>query len=211
MFFFQRKNHPQDPPDIRLMKAVKFIDKDLKANRSGVLTEEQRKRIQRGQVWGALFWWVTAIFLAFPVVFIATRQDWQSEPGVWLLGLAAIGCVAAAFWQQSRTKNILLQNQVDSVSGFLSRRVDMVYTGKVFVPIHKLTVGDKTFTVDKKAYDAFEEGSHYTLYYVPQTEQVLSAELTYDAEKEKRFAEPEAHIETEPLVEGEIESQNLSR
>lgn len=211
MFSFQRKSRPKDPPDVRLRKTIKFMDKDLKANRSGVMTQEQRRRIQRGQVWGAVFWWFMALFFGLPPVVMATRQDWQGEPGVWLVGLFSLFFVAIAFWQQNQTKKILIENQVNSVSGFLSRRVDMVYTGKVFVPVHKITVDDKTFTVEQKVYDSFDEGEHYTLYYVAGTERLLSAELTHDLEKEKRLAEPEVAVDVDMFSTGEAESQSLSR
>jgi hypothetical protein len=203
--FLRRKERPNDPPNVRLMKTMKFGGKDLTANRGGILTEAQRKKIQRGQMWGAVGWWFMAIFMAVPVIFIAKEPD--SQIGVLFLTLFALMFVGLAFWQQSKTRKVLEQNQTAAVSGVVSRRVDMVYTGKVFIPVHKVIVDDKTFTVDSRVHDSFIEGEDYTLYYIPETDQLLSAELTYSPEKEKRLSDEDEDIQSVEELEDELQAQ----
>jgi len=207
MFSFGRKDHPDDPPNVRLMRTMKFGGKDLQANRDGFLTDNQRRSIQRGQMWGAIFWWIMAVVFASPAIFIATQQAWQNQFGVWALIIASLACVTAAFWQQSKTRRVLKHNQTASVQGAVRRTMQLVYTGKVMIPMFQVIVGDKTFTVPKNVHDAFIEGDDYTLYYVPETNQLLSAEETNRdiAEKEKRLSDDDAEDQTIDYVTEEIQ------
>jgi len=136
-------------------------------------------------MWGALVWWFFALFMGIPGAMLAR----SGKPEALLLILMAMLFIGLAFWQQGKTRKALLQGSTAAVSGSLARRMDMVYTGKVFIPVYKVTVDHKTFTVSKQIHDSFIEGEPYTLYYVPETDQLLSAELMYDAEKEKRLSD----------------------
>jgi hypothetical protein len=199
MFFFQRKKQPDDPPNVRLMKTMKFGGKDLEANRGGGLTDAQKRGIQRGQIWGAVVWWAFALFMGIPGAILLTQGS-DEKPGAILLVLMAMLFIGLAFWQQTKTRKVLLEGRTASVSGTLTRRMDMVYTGKVFIPVFKVTVDDKTFTVGKPIHDSFIEGEHYTLYFVPETDQLMSAELTYDGEKEKRLSDADHEAPLEAAV-----------
>lgn len=167
-----------------LMKALKFTDADLKANREGHMTNPQRQRLRRQQMWQALGMWTLAGFMAFTVILIGSfstfKTDRMMNIGVMLPVAMFIGLVMLFVWMafqyQAKTKADLHKGLVQHITGSMYRRTYVVYTGKTFVRYYELHLGGEVFKVSCRVYNAFIDGGGYDLFYAPNTKALLSAD-----------------------------------
>lgn len=147
-----------------------FDDADLDANRAGVLSESQRKRLWRFEmlkVAGA------AICLVGGALFnVALIAGWMTARGRGAgagLGLMLIGIVLAAI--SAATWLDLAQGKVITAEGDLGvgEQVTRLST------IHYFTVNGMNFNVSKAAHDELREGRR-RVYYLRRTMTLLSIE-----------------------------------
>lgn len=201
-----------------IMKAMDFSDKDLDANRSGIISDSQRRKLRRGQIVDAFFFWFVAFLATLPLIFPNRWFPATDTNQLTMLGIIVLS-VAMAFWQQHRTGRVLKANEVAYVTGAIKTSKRRENNHKVYRAI----VGEKKFKITQDVYDWLLEGSVYTLYYLPQSNALLSIELTLSAEekqrledenklaeKKKRLAEPEASS-AEMLNVEDAETGYLSR
>jgi hypothetical protein len=174
------RGRPVDSPDVRLMNAIGFTDEDLEANRLGVVTEAQRKQIQSSS--GCLEAGLCLLAIAFVIYGVFELKD---AALIGVMVVFAIMSVGSALWIHYQTQKVLRDNTVASVTGRLTRSTYQVHTGRTYATKYQVTVQGKKFHVEKRAYEAFTNGRPYTLYYMPQTQQLLSVKYAYAKKKQK--------------------------
>ena len=161
---------------------MNFGGKDLDTNRDGILSDGQRARIQR---WDGCFtsvWWLMILCLA-SLMYINTLHIHSGLVSFGLFGMA-MSFVGVAFWLQGKTRRALARNRVASIEGQVFRHRREVSSGKSSTIIWEIAVKDKTFSVSKSVYDAFFVNPVYRLYYVPELNELVSAEA-FDFDKSK--------------------------
>jgi hypothetical protein len=179
-----------------LMRAMRVSDKDLDANRRGILSDNQRCSLRNQQFMTLLFWGFVALLGVLPLIFPGRWLPATDTNQLQLLGLAAFA-IGMAFWGQYNTGQALNKNEAVQITKALktSRRTENVKT------VCRAILGQKKFKIEQNVYDWLQEGTVYTFYYIAQTNALLSIELPLteeekrrlcdDSEKEKRLAEPD--------------------
>lgn len=122
---------------------------------------------------------------------------------VLLLGLFL---VSVGFWDQYKTQKLLRNNRVEYVRGPMRRRTDWVLS-KHSSHVHEWVIDKKAFEIRPRADAWFEEGEHYTMYYAPYTDELLSAEptLIHEIEKEKRLEDTSDDVESLEAEETQVQ------
>jgi hypothetical protein len=212
----EKTKHGEQTP---LMRAVGFSDKDLDANRMGVLSDNQRRRLRIDQIFGASGWWFIAFICTLPFIL---PNNWHLDlPTLMFLIAAIIMSVGMAFWRQGQIGEVLKENKVAVRTGPIkkSRRTE---NGR---DVYRVAVGGQKFIITENAYNWLVEDRPYNLYYVRQTEHLLSVGQTLtegeqirfgfarpqNVEKQNNLAAPQMESEVKPFTADEDESQSVSR
>ncbi len=172
----------------QLMDYFKFDQADLNANENGQFTEKQKARIFKedksdrkwSRIGGIVLLFIGAIGLGGAIVGWIADSDWGFRIGfgigfgvIWPLIWGGIG---AALIKNSFSKH---QFKLTKVQG----RVNIVWresyssehhTTSVF---HELHIGGKEFSVNEDLADVMVQGDEYILYYIDDSDEILSAEL----------------------------------
>jgi hypothetical protein len=56
------------------------------------------------------------------------------------------------------------------------------------IDIYRAYIGTKTFEINQSTYEALKEGHEYSVYYLPQTDELLSIELPVSEDEQERLA-----------------------
>src|SRR5688572_16048027 len=104
-----------------LMSAIGFTDADLKSNRAGRLSENQRQGLIRDQSQSAVKWWIVIGIAALGIFIGLSSPLWGS---VCLSYAAPIFVLAlpAAFMEQNKVRKVIKQGRVRIMQGILSKR-----------------------------------------------------------------------------------------
>lgn len=162
---------PFDAPDVALMQALKFSSKDLDANRDGLLTADQKRRIWRWQLGWSVLMWSIALFVAWLG---------QSGPSMWhieairvLWVSLVVVLILVAFWLQQRVTRVLAAGKVVRAYGPMKRRM---WKGERSDPAYYIRICEEEFEVSQNIYNFFCDGENYTLYYLPVIHYLLSVD-----------------------------------
>jgi hypothetical protein len=179
----KRKNTPD------LMHALSFTDADLKANREGYMTFEQRQKLRTSQTTYSWFFGVGGIIFAIIGVMLVGSLFMPSVDkgtgGIAVISVCAVvftaGIILGMAWLGLRIFQLqsqlyqadLHKGEVQQVTGVVVRQLQV---GNKSVG-YELLVGEERFRVSAYTYKQFTDGAAYTLYFTPNTKTLLAAEL----------------------------------
>jgi hypothetical protein len=150
-----------DPDLHALANSLRFTPDDLAANRRGVLTPAQIRRLQwdqRRQYWPGLIAW--AILLALLATITALRV--RAEPALIVVPLAgALLAVYAAIDFRSQRQKL----QGDDVVGAETFRVDRMWKPRRRFSVVEFQIGPRRFALPRDAVTHLRDGQRYRLYY----------------------------------------------
>lgn len=159
----------------QLQRSLKFTEDDLAANRAGRLSEAQLERMQPPRV-SQLATMVILGHMALIGGILGLIALLTGEAILWLVLLIVLGLGALPFIMMQNEGNLrpvlradILRGKVASSSGtvFLearsNRRVDLLINGQ-------------TVRLTPRQAGAFRHEGDYTIYYLPQSHHLLSAE-----------------------------------
>jgi hypothetical protein len=168
-----------------LQRGLLFNDDDLTANQLGILSNRQRRRFMLTSAAYPLA--ITLIVLIcfgwFPV-----GEFWAqlTRPGIsiieavllWsvaiLIGGVVVGLPIAGLHLCRNLIRDVRRDSVEQVTGVVSKSGELSLEWVQF----SLQVGAQSFSLHYGGYRAFEHGVAYTVYYLPITRQVVSAEVS---------------------------------
>jgi len=185
--FSKRKNDVAETPNARLMQVMQFSGKDLEANRANTITEHQRITVQRNQRRESLRFTITIVGLCiFPMLSVffcfglsGSFPLFSYIPLIIVATAPFSGFIGMAFWREAKVSRQLSRHDVRSVEGVLRHYIRHAARG---TKIQGVTVNHRDFPVDEAVYHAFIEGGYYSLYYLPATHILLSAEMVNPSE-----------------------------
>jgi hypothetical protein len=170
--------------DLALQLALCFTHEDLKANREGYMTFEQRRYLRERQWWKTLYGLAFLAFLSF-LVHVALNYSTQSTiicmPPLYILYgvcgiIGIIVGIAAIFAYQSLTKKDTFKGLVSAASGKVVKKKYPQEFMKTTRWTYVIEVGGQILRVSAREFDAFDESPEYRIYYAPNTRTLLSAE-----------------------------------
>jgi hypothetical protein len=171
-----------------LMHALGFTDADLKANREGYMTFEQRQHLAETQSMGSWLYGVAAALIAgIGVIFALNVFMFSSDNGREAIfapsvcaGIIIAGFTLVVLWIPMH----VLQQQTHLYRADLHKGLVQQIMGKVIRQVrlgellgYDLVVAEERFSVSPYTYEQFTDGATYTLYYTPNSKTILSAEL----------------------------------
>jgi hypothetical protein len=174
--------------DQKLMDYFHFDESDVSANRNGVLTEKQKTRIlaelnsaRKGRTRLAYFlFFLAAIGLAIAVgIWFVPESGWGLRIGFGIgFGLvwpAMYGLMGFAFLPSASYMDLELASETG--------RVNIVRTESHNTQSHTtssrydLYIGSRRFIVDHRIGNVLIQGDEYTVYYLKNSNKVISAEF----------------------------------
>jgi hypothetical protein len=175
---------PLTPPDalnVKLQKHLRFTDDDIAANRLATLSKPQMAMLRRRRDL-----WVLALSVAIVVLVALLWVIWQDAPrssifekgfgtilGLCLLAVTIIGINHT----MRNTRHDLSDGVAKQVSGKVVRYTS-ISVGKTTSTLYNLQCQREKFEhVDQDLYDLFAEPYEYSLYFLPNTRIILSAEV----------------------------------
>jgi hypothetical protein len=169
-------------------QALRFDDTDLKANRAGVLSERQRRRMgsQRNLIGVvvAICGAALVLVLVAGLALIITRNNTKGLMDIIMIaGVTCAALLGVSGFNYLRMHKDTSDDIVYNASGVVRRHKE----------VHRKNRSDSSetfyiylddlpfrFKVDDDVYDAFANrglrGGYYTLYYLPRSKTILSAE-----------------------------------
>jgi hypothetical protein len=155
-----------------LMRVINFTDADLKANRAGQMTGRQIINL-KNKGWETGLAGVTfTIIVLFLMYLRPLYPDAGCVMGLCLTLVIVNAVCISAFVHQAQDIHDL---KVEKVSGTVSKNILTSRTTTTY----QLKIQKSYFNVDKPLYDIFTEAD-YTLYFLPNTRTILSAEFMQD-------------------------------
>lgn len=162
--------------ELRLRRLFHFNEQDLAANRRGHLSEKQLTRLsaeakrERKSAWGsaAILFFIAAIGMAIGIILgsISPTQIGQ---------IAMYSCMGALWplaWAGKGIQMILAAHALNEPRlGFVRGPIKVIHHGD---GEYTLQVDGSEFDVDGNPRGAFDEGDEYTIYFVQQTQEILS-------------------------------------
>ncbi len=184
-------------PDHRLMNALGFTPLDLDANRNGFMSKEQRRRLreeQRSNI-GNYVLGAAALMFGAVLAFMASLSSIQRHTataigdalGALILCVGFAGGAVVVIWllltKWRRIEADLDRGTVCGASGHISLDV-LPSEAQVNCT---LKLAGHTFEICKAAMLALRDGEPYHVYFLPNTNRILSIELfEMSTEKAKR-------------------------
>ena len=166
-----------------LMKRLKFTLADLDTNKDGMLSFNQRRRLEQRQHQSLFNHIVLAIGIAvFDVLWFSLPISLPSERFILQLPVGIISAVTlvvlAAHFRavtQPLTRDIIA-GKVKVVSGYLQLKDNRQPDGEQqpLFPRYVAQVDDIQFRVSRQIYEQLPQGRFCTIYYLPNTCQILS-------------------------------------
>ena len=184
-----KRNSPE--PDPLLAQALQFDRDDLTANRAGWLTVRQETHLTEQQR-TAQRWMITfggaAIGVAVSWSLASTLADIQVELLVLgavliLFALVQLLSIVQVHFQNWQALGIDVEvGAVASISGPVVLSTQPNASGPLSrlrgsATTYMISVAGSQFQVAQQVYTAFRNTDYYTVYYTPQSRQVLSAEV----------------------------------
>lgn len=174
MSFFWRKDPPHESPAARLLRLGEFSLSDLATNQAGELSEAQKEHLQHDYNALAKAGWLVGMLLIAMSVCNSVfhfSHDASDTYIVWIgLGIILVpSIIAVRLWQD------VYRNRVKTVSGQLvsiMKRHHSSY-GVLLLDENNERV---RFRLTSPFHKALKETQHYTLYYLPITKLIVSAE-----------------------------------
>jgi hypothetical protein len=167
--------------DKELQKHFDFDEADLFANRSGVLTDKQRKRLEGEArfarkmflIAGIVIFGIAilpSIILFFAKVLVTFLIIWSI---VWIPTWIFIGIKVIRMGSPKKT-----DSDLKSVEGKVNiiKEENFNATTKRNETNYELHIGGVTFDVDSDLADMLMQGDTYAIYYMEGTKDILSAE-----------------------------------
>lgn len=162
-----------------LAAALQFDMDDLDANRHGIMTEHQVRRLRRQfitkmgyfMVFGPL---VLGVLIVMTGTLLTENIAICILPAL-LLGLATFTSVVTRLIGVFRDMN---ERVVANVEGYI--RLDLFRTLFSARPNYTVLTGEERFEIDKATFLTFKNHEPYILYYTPRTKILLSAEWLND-------------------------------
>ena len=152
-----------------------FHEEHITANRRGTMTDRQVRLIRWPLIIRVLLQWLIliavytgAIYAIMQLEVVITEQTLYGAVG------AAALPVLWLLWITWRRIGSVSRREVASVAGNLTREIRKARNGKSF---HHIVVEKRHFSVSQEAYEAFEEGTTYRVYYQPKLKVLLTAEV----------------------------------
>jgi hypothetical protein len=166
-------------------KALGFDDGDLKANREGVLSERQRQQMANKQ--SNLVIVIAILTLIFVITtvqgFVSVIGRTTADLGFTVLVWTFSGIsLATSTYRYLGMRADAGNEKVSSISGVVRRRKALDENRQKGEQLYYIYMDDLKFRfkVDEHVYDAFAnrglKGGYYTLYYLPRSKTILSAE-----------------------------------
>lgn len=155
-----------------------FGEADLTTNRAGRISERQRQQLndqgkQLSFLYGTLY---TVVVGGFFITVFSETHGWTPATLLigGLVGLALGAVVAFTTWQPYSLD--LAEGIVESIQGRVALNL------AAFWPRSRPTlwVQEKRFEITRKIGSAFEEDRRYRIYFAPNTNTILSAQLLED-------------------------------
>jgi hypothetical protein len=173
--------------DQQLMNYFKFDAADLDANRNGQFTDKQKARLavqdKSGRTWSLIgglgLMAIAAIGLAGAIAGWIADPDWGFRIGfglgfgcIWPLVWGGLGAILLRGTSSKRSYQLAkvqgLVNIVSRESYSNSRHTTSVS--------HELHIGGREFDVEEDLADVMMQGDEYTLYYIKDSDEIMSAE-----------------------------------
>ena len=164
--------------DNPLMSALDFTIEDIHANRSGVMSEKQLDFLRNERSWWRLL--SVIILVAVPVLIAITildgiyRQDTVASR-IGIIGFIFVIAGALYFYSHSIWKQFhedVLEGCILSVEGGVKLRRYRERHGMKYT----LLVEAMKFGIKWRAFNAFEDGGKYRIYYSKHSRRIMSAE-----------------------------------
>lgn len=156
--------------DPTLSKVFIFNQRDLNANRQGILSERQRKmRYRRAHKEKPQNNFL--IILIMPLVLLAMMSG-QHPVIMFIVLLIVLG--VSLLENDTRNKK-LADEQIRTITGRVKKEKDN----------RRITVNSRTFKLSRSQYNALNDGDLYTIYSLKNFNQILSLEHN-DAAKDKK-------------------------
>ena len=164
-----------------LQKHFGFDEADLFANRSGVLTSKQRKRLEGDAQFARKVFLIAGIVIfgiailpSIIMFFTKTSTDFLiTWSGVWIPIWSFFGIIVIRIGSQNKT-----DFDLRSVEGKINIVKEDSYnnTTKQATTDYELHIGGVTFDVDSGLADIIMQGDTYAIYYLKGTKEIMSAE-----------------------------------
>jgi len=167
---------PLDPATVRVLAALRLTPDDLYANRQGQISATQHQR-HAPQAVSTMVQLVLIGHLAFIMAAFGLIALVSGQAIMWVLllvigGIATVPFTALSSGGTPIMKQDIARGTVESTCGMVVLDADTDRQPAVY----RVSIGELTLTVDKRAYDAFRNGADYCLYYLPGSKTLLSAE-----------------------------------
>jgi len=159
-----------------LRSAIGFTDADLKSNRVGRLSEQQRQALHQDQSKSAVKWW---IIIGISAVFVFLGLSTPVWGGVCVSYSAPLFLLAlpAAFLEQNKIRKVLKQGRVNMIQGVLSKRGPQALQSNAKNPVNYIYMEGQRFTVSEGVYETLDDDALYRLYYVEATSFLRGKEM----------------------------------
>lgn len=177
--------------DEQLMQYFKFDQDDLYANENGRFTDKQRVRLiqedrasrKSSMRWGIFLVFIGLLGVAIAIIAGIANPDWGFRIGFGI----GFGLIWPVVW--GGIGYLLINSAVSKREFKLARvqgRANIVreesYDSDHHLHVtHELHIGGHDFTVDEDLADVIMQGDEYILYYVEDTDEILSAEAVSKA------------------------------
>lgn len=174
--------------DTQLMQYFKFDQADLIANEHGQFTEKQKERIFKedkssrkwSRIGGIGLIFIGAIGLAGAIAGWIGDSDWGFRIGfgigfgiIWPLIWGGIGvALLSSSFGKHEFKLAKVQGQVNIV-----RRESYSSEHHTTSVYHELHIGGQEFNVEEDLADVMMQGDEYIIYYIADSDEIMSAEL----------------------------------
>lgn len=184
----------KDVHENRLREVLKFTDADLKANREGVMSGAQYRRIRNDYIIGLLVMvGVFAVMLTLLILFLSDL--WQTDFIINKMMIALIGAFPFVFVALliSTFKRILnprsdfwrIEEDVCAIRGIVHHVQEKTAYGHDQITVQTAN-SEQSFGVSRRVWYAIQSSQPYLLYYTTETRRILSMELTDDDSKKPK-------------------------
>jgi hypothetical protein len=162
---------------VDLMQVLGFNEYDLEANRKGLLSNGQRRKIQvEGYCAVLVLIAITTIGLAAGGLAIISGDRAQILGGfVIIAGMVVLPSVIA-WWMSRHYNHILEKCEVRIMRGMIRKNVNPGFNANRSGFQFKIQMGSEEFPLSTEAFNAFVENREYYLYIAPHVKQILAAE-----------------------------------
>jgi len=174
--------------DPKLMDYFEFDEGDLQANRFGQFTSKQLERLKEetetekkgGIGCGAIFFLIALGGIVGAILAGLSNQEWGSRIGIGL----SFGCLwpivwGSIGWMIMSGSFKKTEFKIAKVQGRINIVRDESYNSNTHATheTYEMHIGGETFEVDEGLADVMMQGDEYIVYYLEDTEKIISAEF----------------------------------